>query len=198
MTTADNGPRPARAHLLVLVAVGAGIAVLAPACGGAPADAVAHIGTTTSTTAAATGSAGSPSPSDMAARLEKYSSCMRSHGVTGFPDPIVSVHSIELQLPPGLGQGTPRFAAAQGECRSLLPLSPTNPGFTTKQEADYLKAAACMRAHSIVGFPDPDFTDGRVTFPLPAGMNANSSQFEAAREICQKLIPQGLPYSGGN
>jgi hypothetical protein len=30
---------------------------------------------------------------------------------------------------------------------------------------------------------------------LPKGMDSNSPKFEAAREICQKLIPQGLPYS---
>ncbi len=52
-----------------------------------------------------------------------------------------------------------------------------------------------MRAHGINGFPDPDFSGGGVRFPIPQGMNANSSQFEAARHTCQNLIPNGLPYS---
>jgi hypothetical protein len=53
-----------------------------------------------------------------------------------------------------------------------------------------------MRAHGIAGFPDPTFSGpGGVRFTLPAGMDANSPQFETARSICEKLIPQGLPYS---
>ena len=67
--------------------------------------------------------------------------------------------------------------------------------FTAQQQADYLKAAACMRRHGIAGFPDPVFSGGDVHFPLPAGMNANSTQFLRAREICEQLIPNGLPYS---
>jgi hypothetical protein len=90
---------------------------------------------------------------------------------------------------------SPHFKPAQQACRGLAPSGPTNQGFSTQQQDDYLQAAACMRAHGIVGFPDPTFTGGGVRFTLPAGMNANSTQFEAARELCQKLIPAGLPYS---
>ena len=69
------------------------------------------------------------------------------------------------------------------------------PQISTQDRADYLKAAACMRNHGIVGFPDPVISGGNVNFPIPQGMNSNSTQFRRAREICEMLIPAGLPYS---
>jgi hypothetical protein len=176
------------------------ITVLTAACGNGTPDAVAHIGTTTPVThAAASSGGGGPSANgDLPTGLEKYVTCMRTHGVADFPDPQVQVGQgnvrVRLVVPAGLAS-SPRFKTAQAACRSMLPAGPEQQHFTTQQQADYLKAAACMRAQGIVGFPDPLFTGGNVSFPLPAGMNANSSQFEAAREICQKLIPAGLPYS---
>ncbi len=180
-----------------------GLALVAAACGGGSphgsANAVAHLGTTTGTTGSAPGAGPGPSgnPTKMAADMMKYSSCMRAHGVANFPNPIISGHSISLEINPTI-VGSPDFNTAQAACQHLLPVKPTAQNFTTAQQADYLKAAQCMRAHGINGFPDPDFTGGGVRFPLPQGMNANTTQFEAAREICQKLIPNGLPYSASS
>jgi hypothetical protein len=81
-------------------------------------------------------------------------------------------------------------------CRKYLPTGNTNENITTAEQGDYVKAAQCMRAHGINGFPDPVFTNGNVHFPLPPSMSATNPQFEAARHICQNLIPNGLPYSG--
>ncbi len=66
---------------------------------------------------------------------------------------------------------------------------------STHDQADYLKAAECMRSHGIAGFADPVFSGGNVNFPIPSGMDANSTQFRRAREICELLVPPGLPYS---
>jgi hypothetical protein len=90
---------------------------------------------------------------------------------------------------------SPQFQKAQKACEALAPPRPTTPNFTTQQQADYLNAAACMRSHGIAGFPDPTFAGGGARFNLPTGMDANSTPFRAARVICEKLIPQGLPYS---
>ncbi len=189
---------PARKLMAAVALAGlAGLGFLATACGGAPAaNAVAHIGTTTTTVAAGGGGGSGPagSPAVLGSRLEKYSACMRSHGVANFPDPIVAGKQVSLILTPSIA-GSPRFKPAQAACQRLLPGRQTGAGFTTQQQADYLKAAACMRSHGIAGFPDPNISGGSVTFPLPPGMNSKAPAFEAAREICQKLIPQGLPYS---
>jgi hypothetical protein len=52
-----------------------------------------------------------------------------------------------------------------------------------------------MRNHGIASFPDPVFSSGNVNFPIPQGMNTNSTQFRRAREVCEGLIPPGLPFS---
>ncbi len=179
------------------------LAFVAAACGGGgshgSADAVAHLGTTTSTAASGPSAGPGPggNPAKMGGDLMKYASCMRSHGVSDFPNPIISGNSVGLEINPTIA-GSPDFKTAQAACQHLLPVRPTAQNFTTAQQADYLKAAQCMRSHGINGFPDPTFAGGGVRFNLPAGMDANSAPFEAAREICQKLIPNGLPYSASS
>jgi hypothetical protein len=178
------------------------VALLATACGGGSggsASAVAHLRTTTTTTpgAGATASAsagGGPNPERIGADLMKFSSCMRSHGVPNFPNPVISGNNVSLQVTPG-SKGSPQFRQAAQDCQKYAPPGGTHANLTTAQQADYLKAAECMRAHGINGFPDPDFSGGNVRFPLPQNMNPNTAQFEAARHICQDLIPDGLPYS---
>jgi hypothetical protein len=171
------------------------LAVVATACGSASAPRVASIGTTTPPKAAAAASSGAPTPGALANDTEKFVACMRSHGVANFPEPVIGPDQVSIRLSPAVAN-SPHFKSAQATCRHILPGKPGPQQLTTQQQADYLKAAACMRSHNIVGFPDPVFPSaGSVQFPLPAGMDANSARFVAAREICEKLIPQGLPYS---
>ena len=172
------------------------LAVGATACGSASAPKVASIGTTT-TPAKTTGVAATgPLTAGAAANdAEKFSACMRAHGVANFPAPVISPGHISLNINPTVAN-SPHFQSAQAACQHLIPGKPGPIQISAQQQADYLKAAACMRSHNIVGFPDPVFPSaGSVEFPLPKGMDSNSPKFEAAREICQKLIPQGLPYS---
>jgi hypothetical protein len=180
----------------VLAGVGF-LALVATACGSASAPRVASIGTTTTPKAAATAANG-PVPGGagkLGTDAMKFVACMRSHGVANFPDPVIGPDQVSIRLTPSVAS-SPHFKSAQATCQHLLPGKPGSSQFSTQQQADYLKAAACMRSHNIVGFPDPVFpSPGNVQFPLPAGMNANSPRFVAARAICQKLIPQGLPYS---
>ncbi len=166
------------------------------ACGGGGGGqaGVAHIGTT-STTRGVPGSGGAAqAPGQLPAEIVKYSSCMRSHGVAGFPEPTVSANSISLVVPRSV-LGSPKFASASAACREYAPRKLAPPQITTADQAAYLKAAQCMRSHGIVGFPDPVFSNGNVSFPVPTGMNTNSPQFLRARETCEMLIPEGLPYS---
>jgi len=66
---------------------------------------------------------------------------------------------------------------------------------TPADQADYLKAAGCMRSHGVADFPDPTFENNTVTFKIPPNIDPNSPQAKTAEAICVKLIPQGLPYS---
>lgn len=118
---------------------------------------------------------------------------MRSHGVLHFPDDPASP-AIRVLKQSG-AMSSPQFQAAARACAKYAPPHTSPPRITTKDQADYLKAATCMRNHGIVGFPDPVFSGDNVNFPIPQGMNTNSTQFRRAREICETLIPAGLPYS---
>ena len=198
-------PVPRRSQELL-----AAVAVIAAACwglaacgsGGGPSS-VAHIGTTTTTKPAASGASPGPagdapgSGGSIGAGLEKFSECVRKHGIPDFAGPTVQVEGgkVSLQLGPGM-KANPTFQAARAACRNLLPAGPGRQAITAQDQQDYLKGAACMRAHGIGGFPDPNFSaaDG-VHFAIPTGMSTTSQQFLSARHTCEKLIPAGLPYS---
>jgi hypothetical protein len=72
---------------------------------------------------------------------------------------------------------------------------PSGQAITPADQADYLKAATCMRTHGVPDFPDPTFQNDNVTFNIPPNIDPNSSQAKSAEAICVKLIPPGLPYS---
>ena len=63
------------------------------------------------------------------AQALKFSECMRSHGITSFPDPQVSSHgggvgirvSINARGGSNLNPNNPQFQAAQKVCQTLLP-----------------------------------------------------------------------------
>ena len=103
------------------------LAFVAAACGGGgshgSADAVAHLGTTTSTAASGPSAGPGPggNPAKMGGDLMKYASCMRSHGVSDFPNPIISGNSVGLEINPTIA-GSPDFKTAQAACQHLLPV----------------------------------------------------------------------------
>jgi hypothetical protein len=191
LTTSALPRRLGRATALASLGL---LAFVSAGCGGSPTTGVAHIGSTTTAPAAAAGSGGTPTPGHLGADLEKYSSCMRANGVADFPYPVVSGQSVSLRLTPAIAS-SPKFDTAQAACQKYLPPGSASEQITTKDQDAYLKAAACMRSHGIVGFPDPVFSGGGIGFPLPKGMDSNSAQFLRAREICEMLIPAGLPFS---
>jgi hypothetical protein len=86
--------------------------------------------------------------------------------------------------PPGT-QPTDKGGQTQTQTQTITPAD----------QADYLKAANCMRSHGIPDFPNPTFENNTVTFNIPPNIDPNSSQAKNAEAICVKLIPPGLPYS---
>jgi hypothetical protein len=169
------------------------LALLAAACGGG------HSASTGSTRAGGSSTAaGSTNSSSTSSQLLAYAQCMRAHGVPDFPDPDSS-GLIPADRVKALTVSRTVFAAADGQCHSLYPTLPgINAPFTTEQKQDYLKAAACMRAHGIPNFPDPVISGTQVQLPIPSGVDPNSPQFTQARQICSRMIPGGLPYSGNS
>ena len=174
--------RPLRASVL---AVTAGLVLLTAACGGSPSS------TGSGDSPNAGGSAGPPS-------ALAFSRCMRSHGVPNFPDPPPSFSGkFPGSSPQQLGVSESQIRAATVACRDLLPAVHGQAPLTAQDQQDYLRAAACMRSHGITSFPDPVFSGGGVSLPrIPSSIDTSSPQFTRARQICQRLIPAGLPYSG--
>jgi hypothetical protein len=158
-------------------AVTAAIAALGvlTACGGSP--------STAAPSAAASGTARS---------TVAFARCVRSHGVPDFPDP-GSNGVFDKNKMKQLGVSKAQLRAAATACQNLLPAGPAP--LTARQQQDYLRAAACMRSHGIINFPDPTFSDGTVSLPIPSSMDTKSQQFTRARQTCVRIIPPGLPYS---
>ncbi|HTV10455.1 MAG TPA: hypothetical protein VME20_01210 [Acidimicrobiales bacterium] len=188
--------RLCRAGLVFVAFLGTG--VLAAACGGGPsASAVAGLGTTTTSVGPSAANGGSTTtPSDSALA---FVNCMRTHGEPNMPDPVMEGHSVHIVVTPGLDPSSQRFTAADNACRHLLPNNGVSRDtITAADQADYLKAAACMRSHGAPNFPDPTFENGSVTFNVRTPIDTSSSEYKSALATCQKLIPAGLPYSSSS
>lgn len=176
--------------VVVVGLVGFCVALLAAGCGGgSPSRSVASV--------ASTGSATNSNPTP-GTPFDKYSACMRSHGVPQFPDPTNNGRTLNLRVGPGqaVDPESPQYRSAQDACSSLVPGGSALTGhtITPAETLDYLRAAACVRAHGVAGFPDPTITNGHVRFTLPQGIGANSPRVQKAIAVCRKLIPAGLPY----
>lgn len=157
-----------------LLAVG----VLAAACGGGgSSNGVASAGSSTT-------AHGSSKSSTKASGLA-YSQCMRSHGITDFPDPNSQGH-IDLTQGSGINISSPQFQSAQSACKSLQPGAGT-PAQQAQQTAAALNYAKCMRAHGVPNFPDPNSQGGFQIEP-GSGMNPNSSQYQAADKTCHHFL----------
>jgi hypothetical protein len=179
---------------------------LAAGCGGSggsPSAGVAHISATTASTAGASpASAGASAPAENPlTRFRAYASCMRSHGVASFPEPKpVSSGEVAIQIRPGSGldPNSATFRSAQQACQSLLPEGGprgAGPSVSPSEQARYLKAAACIRAHGLPNFPDPTFSNG-VHIPNLDAIE-RSPAFPQAEQACRSLIPMGEHHGGG-
>jgi hypothetical protein len=121
-----------------------------------------------------------------------FAACMRSRGVSGYPDPQVtgSGDGVQVRISPGTANpDSPAFRAADRACHHLLPgLWSTSTSSGQDQEQD-LKFADCMRSHGVADFPDAD-RDG--AFTLPSTMDQQAPQFERATTACAHAEPNSL------
>jgi len=167
------------------------LSLLAAGCGGGSSG-VASIGTSTnSSTTAATTTVETGSRTGALA----FARCMRSHGVPNWPDPAGNGGFDKSKLR-ALGVSPSRIRSIEeSSCNYDFQNGSQAQTITPAEQADYLRAAACMRSHGFPGFPDPSFPNGNVTVNIPPTIDQDSSQFRSAATICTRLIPAGLPYS---
>lgn len=155
--------RPCRTGLIITVL--AGLAVLLTACGGSGGSDPAP--------------SGSASPASSQSAAVAFAQCMRSHGVTDFPDPQNGRFVISN---PNLGS-EPQFKPAQTACQHLLGGGGTSSGSNNSQ---MLAFSHCMQTHGVPNFPDPQ-AGGIITGGH--GIDPNSPQFQQALQQCQSLLP---------
>ena len=139
-------------------------------------------------------SSGAPNPAvaNIGRQSLAFAACMRSRGVSGYPDPQVtsSGNGVQVRISPGTANpDSPAFRAADRACHHLLPgLVSTSASSGQDQEQD-LKFADCMRSHGVPDFPDAD-RDG--AFTIPSTMNQQAPQFERATTACAHAEPNSL------
>ncbi len=118
--------------------------------------------------------------------------CMRSHGVSDFPDPTPSQGGgVAFQITGGPGSDlnheNPRFKAAGQACQSLLAGGGQPAPLSAQKIAAEVEWARCMRTHGVPGFPDPNaqgaFDSSRFDDTSPA--------FQTASRACASVEPTG-------
>jgi hypothetical protein len=173
------------------VVAAAVLAFLVAGCGGGSAKGVAHLGsaTSTTTTAPASGASGSGSAqSANSTQLQKYSECMRSHGLPSFPDPVNGQLRLTVTKGGPLDPTTPQFRSAAQACKALAPSGIAGgSGSSTAAQAQILTFARCMRSHGVTDFPDPKPNGGF----LMSGNIQNNPNFQPAIRVCLPLLPGG-------
>ncbi len=91
-----------------------------------------------------------------AGRAVKFARCMRSNGVSAFPDPKSGSFTIDaIANGSSLNTSSPAFTQALSACKDLEPSGFTGNGRSSQQQAEALKFARCVRANGVPDFPDP-------------------------------------------
>jgi hypothetical protein len=175
---AERRPRLTLVRTVALLIATASLILLAAACGGSP----------SSTSSGSSFNDGGKTNSHQVA----FSRCMRSSGLTNYPDPNSS-GVIPKESPQELGVTSSKLQSAQISCQHLLPNGGNGPNQAEVQQvkAQGLKFAQCMRTHG-VALPDPG-SDGRIPDPASVGLNQGSSSFQAANQACGKYRPPYMP-----
>ncbi len=135
--------------------------------------------------------AGSSSGTAMTQALA-YTRCMRSHGVSDYPDPTIPPGggvAFQIHGGPGsdLDRDNPTFKAANQACRRLLPGGGQPPSVSAPEIAAEVRWARCMRSHGVPSFPDPN-SQGAFD---SAKFDEGSPAFQTAGNACKSLLPTG-------
>jgi hypothetical protein len=179
---------------LALVGLLVTVGLLAAACGGGPNDpraATATTATTTSTTPAApSGSASNPSEQTTQSEELQFAQCMRSHGVSDFPDPSGRGLLSDISAA-GVNTQSPTYQQALQSCKKYSPEGHLTPAQSAAENAEGLLISQCMRSHGVPNFPDPSTgpADEQVINLHGLGIDPSSPTFQAASSACQKLFP---------
>ncbi len=138
----------------------------------------------------------SSAPPSQTEKLHLAGSCVRAHGVPGFPDPTSAGGSATLDKGAFLAVPKPVAARALEDCRAALDRAGIGLGRAHDRSGagpspavlhKLLEFSRCMRRHGVPSFPDPNPANGEIT--LPAGTSKTSPALAAAQRACSSLLP---------
>jgi hypothetical protein len=139
-----------------------------------------------------TGSGGGGDPAAANAQKGvKFAECMRSNGVSQFPDPNASGKLTIDAVANGSGLNTsaPAFKQAISTCKNLEPAGFTGSKRSSQQQQAGLKFAHCVRANGVPDFPDPlpngplVDTNRIPSAAQPGGMSALHAAMQKCRGV---------------
>jgi hypothetical protein len=101
--------------------------------------------------------AGNSKPAASVQKGVEFSQCMRSNGVSDFPDPGASGRLTIDAVANGssIDTNAPAFKQAISVCKRLEPAGFTGGQRSSAQQSAALKFAQCVREHGVSDFPDP-------------------------------------------
>ena len=166
------------------------VGVAVAACsGGAKTPTVPNAAGTATTASQKAGSSMGQTP---LAEAVAYSQCMRTHGVSNFPDPVATPSGGYGYRTTGIDPNSPAFHGAIQACKALpSPWNSTGKQLSPAVQQQWLNWATCIRAHGVPDFGDPTFSGGEVH--LTGGGSGSSPQVQTAMDACK---PQ-MPSTGG-
>ena len=160
--------------------VAAAVVMVSAGCGSTGAD---HTAATPRTA-----DSGGTGTSTVRAKAVKFSECMRSNGVTAFPDPDASGALTIDAVANGSSVNTSSaaFEHALTACKDLEPAGFTGNQRSPQEQKAALAFAQCIRDHGVRDFPDPAKTDPLVdTNRVPsAATPAGLTLLNAAMHEC--------------
>ena len=130
--------------------------------------AIAACGSGSPTSSTASGSAGRTNPDQAQMRQDtlNFARCMRSHGVSNFPD------DLRFRNVPGINPSSPAFVTAQAACQKLLPVKAPPPAAPSAQTyAHLLHLTNCLRTRGYPTIPDPRPN------PPPSPVSADANRY---------------------
>ena len=129
-----------------------------------------------------------------------FSKCMRSNGVSEFPDPGASGKFTIDGIVNGssLDPSAPAFKQAISACKDLEPAGFTGGKRSHQQQSAGLKFAQCIRANGVNDFPDPVNGQPLVdTNLIPSAATASGmSILNAAMRKCRDFVAAALRGQG--
>ncbi len=143
-------------------------------------------GGTTGPTAGSAGGSGSSGASTLAQAVA-YSQCIRSHGVSNFPDPVLTPSGHYGYRTRGIDPNSAAFQGALQACKGLpSPWTSTGQQLSPAEQQAWLTWATCIRAHGVPSFPDPTFSGSEVH---DSGVASSSPQLQSAMDACKSQMP---------